>query len=191
MRRLWTGDTVDHRGRYFIVENARLFTVPDQPIPVVMAAAGTETAELAAEHADGLWSTAPEADVVRAYRAKGGRGPVYGQLTVCYGEDEKAARALALEQWPTSGVPGQLSQDLPTWTHYEQVAKLVTEDAVAERIVCGPDAGRVVGAITEFVDAGFDHLHLHQVGPDQQGFLRFWTDAVRPQLERRSQRKAS
>ena len=24
-----------------------------------------------------------------------------------------------------------------------------------------------------YLDAGFDHVYLHQVGPDQDGFLRF------------------
>ena len=30
--------------------------------------------------------------------------------------------------WPNAAVPGQLSQDLPTWTHFEQATEIVTED---------------------------------------------------------------
>ena len=75
MRQLWTGETVDHWGEYYTVENARLFTRPAEPIPVIWAASGPESAVAAAEHGDGLWSTSPDPEVVRAYRDAGGDGP--------------------------------------------------------------------------------------------------------------------
>ena len=62
---------------------------------------------------------------------------------------------------------------------------MATEDAVAESIVCGPDADRHVEKIREYAEAGFDHVCIHQVGPDQEGFLRFYAREVLPQLGRR------
>lgn len=182
IRRLWTGDTVDHRGRYFSVENARLFTLPQTDIPIIWAASGPESAEAAAEHADGLWATSPDREIVDAYRNAGGRGHVYGQLTVCYAADAEQATKTALEAWPNAGVPGQLSQDLPTWSHFEQVSTLVTERQIAERIACGPDADTFVELAGKYIDAGFDHLHFHQVGPDQVGFLEFWQSTLSTRL---------
>ena len=44
MRRLWTGETVDHHGEHYIVENARLFDPPEEQIPVVVSAFGTDAA---------------------------------------------------------------------------------------------------------------------------------------------------
>jgi hypothetical protein len=76
-----------------------------------------------------------------------------------------------------------LSWELPLPTHFEDVAKLVTEDAVAEEIVCGPDPERHVGAIMKYVKAGFDHIGVHQVGPDQPGFFRFCATEVLPRLK--------
>lgn len=178
MRRLWTGETVDHRGEHFTVENARIFTVPPGEIPVIVAASGASSAEAAAEYADGLWSTSPERDVVEAYRGAGGRGPVYGQVTVCYGADEDSARKTALEAWPNAGIPGQLSQDLPTWSHFQQVSELVTAERITERIACGPDPDPIVKLTKKYTDAGFDHIHFHQVGPDQRGFIDFWQSTL-------------
>ena len=66
--------------------------------------------------------------------------------------------------------------------HFEQAAKLVTRSTVAEQIVCGPDAERHVDAIQEFVDAGYDHVYVHQVGPDQEGFFRFYEREVMPRF---------
>ncbi len=174
MRLLWAGDTVDFWGDYYTVENARIFTAPAAPIPVIWAASGPRSAEVAAQCADGLWSTSPEAEVVNAFREAGGSGPVYGQVTLCYADDAEEAAKTALEVWPNAGVPGQLSQDLPTWTHFEQVATLVTEDIITERIPCGPDPEPVLDLVGTYTDAGFDHIHFHQIGPDQQGFFDFW-----------------
>jgi G6PDH family F420-dependent oxidoreductase len=183
MRQLWTGDTVDHWGEYYTVENARLFTEPADPIPVIWAAAGADSAVAAAEHGDGLWSTSPDADVVMAYRDAGGDGPVYGQVTLCWATDRAEAVKTALEVWPNAGNPGQLSQDLPTWTHFENVAELITEEIIADRVPCGPDVSPVVELVREYEDAGFDHIHFHQVGPDQRGFVDFWRSELSEALK--------
>jgi G6PDH family F420-dependent oxidoreductase len=174
MRQLWTGETVDHWGEYYTVENARIFTEPAEPIPVIWAASGPESAAAAAEHADGLWSTSPDPETVTAYRDSGGDGPVYGQVTLCWATDRAEAVKTAVEIWPNAGNPGQLSQDLPTWTHFEHVAELVTEEIIAERVPCGPDVSPIVELVRDYEDAGFDHIHFHQVGPDQRGFAEFW-----------------
>jgi len=183
MRELWKGATVDHWGDHFTVENARIFTTPAGDIPIVFAASGTSSAELAASYGDGLWSTSPDPEVVQAYRGAGGQGPIYGQVTVSWAPSEEEGRRIALEVWPNAGIPGQLSQDLPTWTHFEQAAKLVTEDLIAESVPCGNDAGRVAESIQQYVEAGFDHVHLHQIGQDQRTFIDAWQRHIRPRLE--------
>jgi coenzyme F420-dependent glucose-6-phosphate dehydrogenase len=182
MRQLWTGETVDFEGEFYVVENARLFSAPATPPDIIGAAAGGKAAELAAEHADGLWATSPSSETVEAYRGAGGKGEVIGQLTICWNQDVEQAIDTAHAIWPNAGVPGQLSQDLPTWTHFEQVSELVTRDRIAEQIVCGDDVGAVVTAVEHFAAAGFTALHLHQVGPDQRGFLEWWHDQLAPAL---------
>lgn len=186
IRQLWSGDTLDHHGRWYTVENARLFSAPAEPPPIVWAAAGTSSAEHAAMFGDGLWSTSPSSETVEAYRGAGGEGEIIGQLTVCFDRDTVAARRTAHEVWPNAAVPGQLSQELPTWTTFEQASTLATEDDVARSVVCGADVGAVVDAVGEFVDAGFTALHLHQVGPDQEGFLAWWRDELSAALDERA-----
>jgi hypothetical protein len=36
--------------------------------------------------------------------------------------------------------------------------------------------------ITRYVDAGYEHVAVVDVGEDAEGFLRFWTEEVRPKL---------
>jgi coenzyme F420-dependent glucose-6-phosphate dehydrogenase len=180
MRTLWKGELTSYDGEYYVVEDARIYTLPEEPIEVMVAAAGPEAAELAGRIADGLVSTAPQAELVEAFAAAGGKGPRYGQLTVCWAEDEEEARRTAFEMWPTAGLKGTLSQELPLPSHFEEAAQMVDEETVAEEIVCGPDADRHLEGIQKFLDAGFDQVYVHQVGPDQEGFLALYEREVLP-----------
>jgi hypothetical protein len=75
-----------------------------------------------------------------------------------------------------------LSWELPLPRHFMDAAEMVTEDAVAETVTCGPDPDRHVAAIEEYVKAGYDHVCVHNVGPDQEGFLRFYERQVLPRV---------
>ena len=84
-----------------------------------------------------------------------------------------------------------LAWELALPKHFESVAELVTEDAVAEEIICGPDPEKHVEAIREYADAGYDHVCIHQVGPDQEGFIRFYEREVLPQVLKTRRKKAA
>lgn len=182
IRNLWTGETVDHRGDFYTVENARLFDSPSAPPPVIVSGFGPKAVDLAARIGDGYWGVAPESDAVDRYRAAGGTGPRYAQLNVCWAQDAAAARETVHDVWPNSGISGQLSQDLPTWTHFEEAAAMVTEEDATRSIPCGPDVEPFIESIQQYLSAGYDHLYFHQIGPDQHGFFRFWSEDLRPAL---------
>jgi coenzyme F420-dependent glucose-6-phosphate dehydrogenase len=188
IRRLWRGDVVDHHGEHYDVVRARIYTLPERLPPILIAASGPEAAELAGRIGDGLISTAPKDDLVAAFDRAGGRRrgadkrPRIGQATVCWAKDEATARRIALEWWPTAALPGDNSQELPLPSSFESLAELVTEDQVAEQIACGPDPEVHLAKVRPFLDAGFDHVYIHQVGPDQAGFLDFAERELLPRL---------
>jgi coenzyme F420-dependent glucose-6-phosphate dehydrogenase len=183
MRKLFTGETVDHRGEHYTVENARLFDPPETPLPIIVSAFGPVATELAGRIGDGFWSHGGDREIIERYEKAGGTGPRYAQLNVCLGDDEAKCRETVHQIWPNGAVPGQLSQDLPTWTHFEQVANLVTEDDATAKVVCGPDLDAVVAEASTFIEAGFDHIHLHQIGPDQDAFFDRWERGLRESLQ--------
>jgi G6PDH family F420-dependent oxidoreductase len=161
-----------------------LFTVPETPPRVAVAAVAPAAARLAGRAGDGLISTAPKAETVDTFRETGGEGkPVYGQLTVCWGPDEAKTKDEALEWWPNTSVPGELGVELAEPQHFEHVAELITADQVSEKVVCGPGAAPILEKIGAFVDAGFDHVFLHQVGPRQEEFLSFAKDELLPAID--------
>jgi G6PDH family F420-dependent oxidoreductase len=182
MRLLWEGETVTFEGKHYRVEDARLYTLPSEPPDVVVAASAPEAATLAGRVGDGLVSTAPDAELVDAYVRAGGDGPRYGHLTVCWAEDEQEARRTAFEWWPNAALEGPLAQELPLPSHFEQAAEMVSEEDVAEAVVCGPDPELHIEGVEKFAAAGFDQVYVHQVGPDQEGFLDFYAREVLPAL---------
>ncbi|CAN5406028.1 LLM class F420-dependent oxidoreductase [soil metagenome] len=173
IRTLWEGGTQSFWGSFYTVEDARIFTLPDELPPIMVAASGPKAATAAGRMGDGLINVEPDAEVIETFEAAGGEGPRYGQLTVCWAANEAEARHTAFEIWPNAGLTGQLSQEIRTVAHFEQACQMVTEESVAESLVCGPDAARYVEKIQKFADAGYDHVYLHQIGPDQEGFLQF------------------
>jgi coenzyme F420-dependent glucose-6-phosphate dehydrogenase len=181
MRLLWEGGYQSHYGEYYTVENARLYTLPPEPVPVMIAAKGPKAAELAGEIGDGFINTSPEKKPIQTFEEAGGRGkPKYGQLTVCWAPSEDEAKQTAHRIWPNGALKGPLSTELALPEHFQQAAQMVTPDDVAEEVVCGPDPQRHLQKIQEYVDAGYDHIYIHQVGPDQEGFFRFYEKEVLP-----------
>jgi G6PDH family F420-dependent oxidoreductase len=183
IRRLWGGESVTHRGRHYTVEDARLFDVPEPAPPILVSAFGSQSADLAARLGDGLWTTGPRTEVIDEYRAAGGDGPVWSQLSFCWDRDREAAVERAHRMWPNTGLPGQLAQDLRTVEHMEQATKLVSpEDIEGSGIPLGPDPGPILESIAESEKAGIGFIYLHQIGDPLDGFLEFWEQELRPEL---------
>jgi coenzyme F420-dependent glucose-6-phosphate dehydrogenase len=183
IRSLWEGRLTNHDGVHFVVENARIYSLPETPPPIVVAAGGPKAATLAGRIGDGLMVTAPEEEPIEEFRQAGGTGkPVYGEVTVCWAEREEDAARTVKERWPVAGIPGQLSQELALPAFFEQAAELLREEDLAEKVPVGPDPERHLEAIRAYLQAGIDHVYVHQVGPDQEGFFRFYEQQVLPKV---------
>jgi len=118
-----------------------------------------------------------------AFKAAGGSGkPCMTQVSFCYNEDEAKAKEIAYRYWPISANRGQLNRELPSWKHYEQLATMTTPEQVAEEVVCGSDLERFVAKVRSAQELGFDRIAIHQIGPEQEPFLRFAKDELLPAL---------
>ena len=171
---------VVHRGPWFAVEHAELFTRPDVPPPIMVAGTG-RTAELAGELADGLSGVAPDPGAIETFELAGGAGkPRLAQIHVCWAADEAEARRTAHRWWPQVGLPSDVLSELARPRQFEALSDLVTEEAVASSVVCGPDPQRHLDEVARFVGAGFTEVYVHQVGPDQLGFLDFYRSEILP-----------
>ena len=183
MRLLWEGGYKTHRGKHYTVEQARIYTRPEEPLEIAVAAAKEEAAKLAGRVGAAFINTSPESEPIELFESEGGRGKrKYGQITVCWAADEEQAKRTMHEVWPNAGLGGDLGYELPLPRHFEQAVENVSPDDLAESTPLGPDPQPYVEQIREYERTGYDHIYFHQVGPDQDGFFRFWQEELRPQL---------
>jgi G6PDH family F420-dependent oxidoreductase len=181
IRELLSGHLVTHTGRYYTVETARIYSVPQLPPPVFLSGFGEKAVKLAARIADGYMSVQPNGDFVRLFRESGGGDrTVQGGLKVCWGPDEGQARKTMHRLWATDEIPGEAAQLLPLPRHFGQLAELIGEDMITAP--CGPDPDAHLKGIRAYTDAGFDEVYVGQVGPDQDGFFEFYAGQVLPRL---------
>jgi G6PDH family F420-dependent oxidoreductase len=182
IRLLWSGGTHSFRGDHYRVESARIYDLPSTLPPIYMSAFGPAAVSLAAEVADGYIGTSPDQELVQSYREQaGGDKPCLGGAKCCWHADESEARKLVHKLWPNLGLPGQLAQELQDVAHFEDAVSLVDE-SVADSIPIGPDPERHAAALREYGEAGYDVVYVHQIGPDQDGFLEFYRREVIPRL---------
>ena len=182
IRQLWEGGFQSFRGDFYDVEQARNYTLPDEPPPLAIAASKPLAAELAGRLGDAFIGVAPDAEVVGKFDEAGGAGkPKYGQITACWAESEEAGRKTIAEVWPNAGLKGDLSQEVATPILFEQACELVREEDL-ESLPAGPDPEPYVQAAREYEQAGFTHIYFHQIGRDQEGFFRFWREQLQPRL---------
>jgi len=175
IRALWDGRTVTYRGKYFDVESARLWDLPDVPPELGIAVSGPESCALAGRHADLMIAVTPEPELGRMFDDAGGVGkPRVGQIALSYDEDDQVALKRAMEQfrWFTGG--WRVNAELPVPASFEQASATVRPEDVARQMPCGPDVERHVQGIREFESAGFTHVALVQVGAETQERFISW-----------------
>jgi G6PDH family F420-dependent oxidoreductase len=183
MRALWKGGNVSYRGKHYTVENARVYTLPEKPVEILVSGFGPKAIEVAARIGDGFVSTMPDGDAVSQFRSSGGGKRVcQGSFKAAFAATEDEGARIAYEKWPNSAVPGELSQVLPTPKHFEQASELVTPDMVKKSFICGNDPRPHIEMIRKFADAGFDEVYVGHTGPNFQGLFDLYAKQVLPEF---------
>jgi G6PDH family F420-dependent oxidoreductase len=184
IRSLLSGDRLHYSGDYFQVPDAVLWDRPEEGVPIGVAVSGPDSCELAGLYADVMIAAEPKADLVQAFEADGGMGkPKVGQVAICYGQDEHECQRIAHEQFRWFGLGWPVMAELPDPRAFASATANVTEEQVAQGISCGPDVKKHVDAVTRFLDAGFTHVALLQIGGDSQNeFIDFAERELLPAL---------
>lgn len=179
IRLLWRGGEHSHRGRHYTVENARIYDLPEEPTPIYVSAFGPKAVKMAGRIGDGYVGTSPESSLVKGFDKAGGSGkPKVAEMKCAYAPSSEEGAQFAHDLWPNLGLPGQLSQDLPTPAHFEQAAQLVTKEQVPGPIPHGPDPEPYRASLRKYAEAGFDAVYVSNIGPHLDDFLRFLADEV-------------
>lgn len=171
------GDPVNHRGKHFDAESARLWDLPDERVPIGIAVSGPASCRLAGRKADLMVAVEPRRELGEMFDAAGGSGkPRVGQIAVSYGADRESAVRRAHEQFRWFGLGWYVNADLPDPRAFKDATRFVSPEQVAEQIPCGPDVQEHVQRIRSFIEAGFTEIALVQIGGDQQADFIAWAE---------------
>ncbi len=145
MRALWDGGWVTHDG-HVVVEDAHLYSRPENPPMVVGAAITAETARWVGSWADALITVARPRDesqsVIDAFRAGGGEGkPAFLQVQISYAPDESEALHAATRRWGANVSPSPVLSDLRLPSDFEELQATVSDEEVAERVLVSSEPG--------------------------------------------------
>ena len=175
IRTLWTGDTLTLRGKYYDVEEAEIWDLPETNPPIGIAVSGRSSCRLAGRHADIMIAVEPRAELGQMFDEAGGSNkPRVGQIALSYDPDRNLAVQRAMHQfrWFTGG--WRVNAELPVPASFDQASRTVREADISEKMPCGPDLEKHVAGIRQFELAGFTHVALIQVGADTQEQFMAW-----------------
>lgn len=186
MRALMAGERVSQPPP-LPIDEARLWTRPDAPVPLAGAATSSDTARWVGHWADGLLTVAPRFDdlqaIVQAFRDGGGAGkPVHVKVDVCWAPSAEEALQAAHAQWRYNAAPGDADEEAREPEDFERLTRLVTPEDMHRHVFVSHELDAHVEHLRRWASVGADTLDIHQVGGDQADFIRRFGERVLPAL---------
>jgi coenzyme F420-dependent glucose-6-phosphate dehydrogenase len=192
INKLFTGNVVKHDGEYFTLESAKLYTRPEQPVPIYVATAGPVNAKRTGKNADGIITVGAADEKIGMLWDKFADGareagkdpdsmPKLLQIHVSWAESLTEAEEQAMREWPNGGMAFP-KQDIRNPEDFANIARLVRPEHFTNRVLISADLDEHAAHLQKFVDMGFDEIHVHNVGRNQAEFIKAFGDKVLPQL---------
>jgi G6PDH family F420-dependent oxidoreductase len=184
IHRLLAGGYVNHAGKHYRVDSAKVWDLPESKVPLALAVSGPQSIDVLAPLADALVAVEPKPDLIERWtRVNPDANRAIGQIPISWHTDRDVAveRAHSLFRWFGGG--WKVNAELPGTAGFDSASQFVRPEDVAEAIPCGPEVEPIVDAVGEFVEAGFTDVALVQVGdPGQRDFLDFAESTLLPAL---------
>jgi coenzyme F420-dependent glucose-6-phosphate dehydrogenase len=192
INKLFTGNVVKHDGEYFTLESAKLYTRPEQPVPIYVATAGPLNARRTGKNADGIITVGAADEKIGMLWGKFADGareagrdpdtmPKLLQIHLSWAESHAEAEAQAVREWPNGGMAFP-KQDIRNPEDFASIAKLVRPEHFVDRVLISADLDEHAAHLQKFVDMGFDEIHVHNVGRNQAEFIKAFGERVLPRL---------
>jgi len=189
IRRLHEGEQTTWVGEHFRADSAKVWDLPDRPVPLAAAVSGDGSVARFAPVADHLIAVEPDPELVSSWdaarsslpEARGIESRKIGQIPICWGTDKDAAVRQAHQLFRWFGGGWKVNADLPTPVAFDSASQFVRLDDVAESIACGPDLDELAESVKPFLQAGFTDVALVQIGDESQ--RQFLAEVAQPLLE--------
>jgi coenzyme F420-dependent glucose-6-phosphate dehydrogenase len=192
IRKLFSGKVVKYSGEYIKLESARLYTMPQTPPPIYVATAGPIQSKRTGRYCDGIITVGAADEKIRMLMQKFEEGareedkdpstmPRMIQLHVSWAENGDEAEEHAVKEWPNGGMPFPKA-DIRNPEDFAAMAKQVSIENFKNRVLTSADLDEHLEHVQHYVDLGFDEVYVHNVGRNQEEFIRAYGERVIPKL---------
>jgi G6PDH family F420-dependent oxidoreductase len=192
IEQLFSGKKVKYRGTHFTIESAKLYTLPPSPPPIYVATSGPVMAYRTGKFTDGIIMVGAADEKLRMLMQRFEQGardagkdpatmPKMIQVKVSYAPTMAAATEAAVRDWPNGGMAFPKA-DIRDPEDFEAMAKLVRPENFKNRVLITPDPDEHVAYLQHFLDLGFDEVYVHNVGREQEQFIKVYGEKVIPRL---------
>jgi G6PDH family F420-dependent oxidoreductase len=193
INRLFGGKVVKHQGEHFRVESAKLYTMPDAPPPIYVATSGPIMAQRTGKLTDGIITVGAAEEKVKMLMERFDKGAREAgkdpstmakilQVKVSYAETDQEAIDSAVKDWPNGGMNFPKA-DIRTPEDFEAMSKLVRPENFKNRVLTTSDLDKHVEYIQQWIDLGFQEIHIHNVNRSQEAFIEAYGKHVIPNLK--------
>ncbi|HET8524925.1 MAG TPA: TIGR03557 family F420-dependent LLM class oxidoreductase [Thermomicrobiales bacterium] len=190
---LFSGKVIKHRGAHFTVESAKLYTLPENPPPIYVATSGPIMAGRTGRYTDGIITVGAADEKIKMLMERfekgardAGKDPAKMarllQLKVSYAQTVEQATDYAVTDWPNGGMNFPKA-DIRNPEDFAAMAKLVRPENYKNRVLISSNLDEHVEYIQHFIDLGFDEVYIHNVGRNQEEFIKAYGEQVVPALK--------
>jgi coenzyme F420-dependent glucose-6-phosphate dehydrogenase len=188
IRSLLTEKSTTYEGQYFRVKDARLYSRPRAPVPLILAASRRRTAELAGRYADGIM-TAPQLfgpEIMRHFEtaaAKAGRDPSRLEKHLNFGVsfDRDYEKALSsCRPFGATILPFIFEYGISDPREIERYSRYVDERELAKHWVVTTNPEDCIRTVESYARLGITHFHIQSASPDEEDFVRMMGEKVVP-----------
>jgi coenzyme F420-dependent glucose-6-phosphate dehydrogenase len=194
IRALWSGDVISWDGEYYETRDARLYTRPNEHIPIYVSSMVPNSAAFAGAYGDGLFTTGgskPEeykalfAEFEEGARAAGrdpSTMPRLIELNVAYTNDAESIVKTYKKYWAATMIPALFTESIYSPKQAQENGKPVGAEAIKEKTCISANPKEQLEFVHQYLELGFTHIFFHSVEEDQSGFLKSFGKDVLPKL---------
>ncbi len=188
------GKDIKHQGEFFTMETTRIWTMPEQAPPILVATAGPINAKKTGKYADGIITVGAPLEKISGLFDRFAQGarevgkdpdvmPKVLQVHLSWAPTDEEAMTNAMTEWPNGGMKFAKG-DIRSPHDFAAMAALVRPEDFEGRMVISSDPDEHRAHLQKYVDLGFDRIYLHNVGRNQREWIDVFAKDVLPKLRR-------
>ena len=193
IQKLFSGKVSKYNGKHFRLESAKLYTRGENPPPIYVATAGPIQSERTGRTCDGIITVGAADEKIGMLMARFDKGardagkdpstmPRLIQLHISWADTMEAATENAVKEWPNGGMNFPKG-DIRNPEDFEAMSKLVRPENYKNRVMISTDLDEHAAHIQRYVDLGFTEIYLHNVGRNQEAFIKTFGEQVFPKVK--------